>query len=661
MHLQKTTEPYNLSTAARFPCFLSDFRTKRDMNYAAQLADCSGKVHELIEKRTLNTFSGRSRSRLRILALQWGCQHSPMSEGRSPSWVPNELRWLFTQIRPFFRWHLASFLSITAGSLLALLTPLALKWLIDQILPRRQIGLLLLAVGLIFLGSLGKTVLTSLGSYLMLTAAQRMGLTLRMGLLRHLDTLSADYYDNTPVGKVIYPLKEPIEEISYFGSDLVPAILRTLLTTCFTLMTMFALSPRLTLTVVPFIPVFLIARQHFRRRLAVDSDTVQRDQVSWSSFLEEHLSSVIPIQMLGQEKRQERRAFRFLAWTVRSQQRLFRTGVWFTLCTSLAVVLAVSAVVGYGGWRVLAGTLSLGSLVAFYSFVTQLFDPLSGAAELYARAQKTFASIRQLQVVLAALPSVGNPPAAIPPVPAPPAQIDLVAVEFGYERQKGMLRIPLLRIMPGEQIVVAGENGAGKSTLAKLITRLYDVDLGSVRIGGEDVRSIRLETLRQQVCYLPRDPVLFDGTLASNLRFVRPAVSDHELQAVVQCAGLSAFVAALPDGLRQRVGPGGCQLSGGQRQRLAIARALLQQPQILILDEATSCLDPSSEALVLRNIGCRLGASTLIVISHRLSTVSAFSRVIVLSDGQIVEDGNPFTFISSRQSAYSKLFGDTTA
>jgi ABC-type multidrug transport system fused ATPase/permease subunit len=580
-----------------------------------------------------------------------------MSEGRSsPSWVPNELRWLFRQIRPFFRWHLASFLCISAGSLLALLTPLVLRWLIDQILPQRQIGLLLLAVGLILLGSEGKTALTSLGSYLMLTAAQRMSLTLRMCLLRHLDTLSADYYEKTPVGTVTYPFKEPIDEISYFGSDLVPAILRTLLTTGFTLTTMFALSPTLTLTVVPFIPVFLVARLHFRRRLADDSDKVQRDQVSWNSFLEEHLSAVIPIQLLGQEKRQERRAIRFLACTVRSQQELFRSGAWFTLCTSLPVVLALAAAIGYGGWRVLAGTLSLGSLVAFYSFVTQLFDPLSGAAELYARAQKTFASIRQVQAVLAALPRVGKPPAAISPVPAHPAQIDFAAVEFGYERQKGMLRIPSLRIMAGEQIALAGENGAGKSTLAKLIARVYDVDSGSVRIGGEDVRSLQLESLHQQVCYLPRDPVLFDGTLASNLRFVRPGVCDYELQDVVQSAGLSAFVMALPDGLRQKVGPGGCQLSGGQRQRLAIARALLRRPQILILDEATSCLDPSSEVLALQNVRRCLSASTLIVISHRLSTVSTFSRVIILCGGRIIEDGSPYTFVSSRQSAYSRLF-----
>jgi ABC-type multidrug transport system fused ATPase/permease subunit len=581
-----------------------------------------------------------------------------MSGGRSSSWIPHELRWLSKQIRPHFHWHLASFLCITAGSLLALLTPLVLKWLIDQIIPRRQTGLLLVAVCLIFLGYQGKTALTSLGNYLMLTAAQKMGLSLRMSLLRHLDTLSADYYENTPVGTVIYPFKEPIEEISYFGSDLLPAILRTLLTTCFTLTTMFLLSPALTLAVLPLVPIFLITRQHFRRRLTVDADTVQGDRVSWNKFLEEHLPSVIPIQLLGQERRQERRAFRLLAWAIRSQQQLFRTGVWFTVCTSLAVVLAMSGVIGYGGWRVLDGTLSLGGLVAFYSFVTQLFDPLSGAAELYARAQTTFASIRQVQAVLAVRPSVTDSPSAVPTVPEHPAQINFVAVEFGYERQKGMLRIPSLRIMPGEQIAIAGENGAGKSTLAKLLTRIYDVDSGSVCIGGEDVRSLCLDSLRRQVCYLPRDPVLFDGTLASNLRFVKFAASDHELREVVRCAGLSAFVGTLPDGLRQRVGPGGCQLSGGQRQRLAIARALLQQPQILILDEATSCLDPSSEALVLRDIRRWLGVSTLIVVSHRLSTVSTFDRVLVLSGGRIVEDGSPDAFISSHHTAYSKLFSD---
>jgi ABC-type multidrug transport system fused ATPase/permease subunit len=524
---------------------------------------------------------------------------------------------------------------------MALFSPLVLRWLIDQIIPQRNICLLLLAVGLIFLGYQGRMALIGVGNFAMLTASQKMGLTLRVRLLRHLDTLSADYYENTPVGSVMYPLKEPIEEVAYFGSDLLPAILRMLLTTSFTLATMFVLSPVLTLAVVPLLPAFLITRQHFRSRLAANADTVQSDRLAWNGFLEEHISSVIPIQLLAQEKRQERRAFRFLARSVRSQQAMFTAGVRFTVWSSLAVVLAMCAVIGYGGESVLAGRLSLGSLVAFYGFVTQLFEPLSGAADLYARAQKTFASIRQVQSAFALCPRVANAPSAVHLSKHHRPQIEFAAVEFSYKRQKDMLHIPVLRIVAGEHVAMAGENGAGKSTLAKLIARLYDPVRGSIRLGGEDIRNIQLESLRRHICYLPRDPVLFDGTLVTNLRFVQPAVTEHELREVIQSVGLSSLVATLPDGLRQRIGPDGGQLSGGERQRLAIARALLQQPRVLILDEATSCLDPGAEELVLHNIRRNLSASTLIVVSHRLTTFSTFARVLTLSNGRIVRDGGP--------------------
>jgi ABC-type bacteriocin/lantibiotic exporter with double-glycine peptidase domain len=525
---------------------------------------------------------------------------------------------------------------MTAGSLLALLTPLVLKWLIDQVLPRRETGLLLAAAGLIFLSYQGRTALTSVGSYLTLNAVQRMALQLRMDVLRHLDRLSADYYENTQPGAVMYPLKEPIEEVAYFGSDLLPSILRMCVTTGFTIVTMSALSPKLTLAILPLIPVFLVARQHFRSKLAVDSDTVQQNLVAWNSFLEEHISSVLPIQLLGREKHQERKAFHLLAQTTRSHLALFKTGVWFTVWTSFAVVLAMSAVIGYGGRSVVAGTLSLGSLVAFYSFVTQLFDPLSGAAELYARAQRTFASIRQLQGVFALRPSIVEGPAPVE-FPKQDWELEFDAVEFGYGRES-TLTVPSLRITAGEKVAIIGENGAGKSTLARLIPRVYDVREGAICVGGQDIRKIGIKSLREAVCYVPRDPVLFDGTILSNLLFVRSGASDREVQNVLHLADLDNFASSLPRGIHQRIGPDGCQLSGGQRQRLAIARALFQRPQILILDEATSCLDPASEAVILHNVLNHLSASTLIVVSHRASTVAAFSRILVLSAGRIVED-----------------------
>jgi ATP-binding cassette subfamily B protein len=270
--------------------------------------------------------------------------------------------------------------------------------------------------------------------------------------------------------------------------------------------------------------------------------------------------------------------------------------------------------------------------------VAQLFEPLSGAAELYSRAQKTFASVRQVQHVLVLQPLVVDAPGAHLNAPDRAEDIEFVGVEFGYKRQKRMLRLPSLSILPGERLVIAGENGAGKSTLAKLIVRLYDVDCGSVRIGGEDVRNIRLDSLRRYVCYIPREPALFDGSVGFNLRFVKRSVSDEELRDALQNAGLLELVRTFPKGFDQRIGPGGCQLSGGERQRFAIARALLQKPKIVVLDEATSCLDPYSEELILRNVFRSLAESTVLVVSHRHSTSSLVARKIFMSDGEIVSD-----------------------
>lgn len=558
-----------------------------------------------------------------------------------------EFMWLMGRIRPLLHWHLASFASITAGSLLALASPLLLKWLIDSIIPQKRIGLLIVAVLLIFLGHEGRVALTSIGSYLMLAASQKMRLTLRVDLLKHLDTLSADYYDETPVGAVMYPLKEPIDEIAYFGSDLLPAILRLLLTTSFTVAAMAALSPILTLAIIPLIPAFLVTRQYFRTRLTTAADAAQDGQLGWSNFLEEHLSCVTPIQLLGQEKRQERKAFQLLVRSVRSQLHLYRTATWFTISSSLAIVLAMSAVIGYGGKSVLAGTLSIGSLVAFYGFVTQLFDPLSGASELYARAQKTLASIRQVRATLNLRPSVTNAPAPLILSRQHSADVEFDGIVFGYSRNKDLLHVPTLRISAGEHIAIAGENGAGKSTIVKLMARLYDPISGSIRLGGEDLRNLHLKSLRQVVSYLPRDPVLFDGTIESNLLFVRPSASEQEIGETAQLVGLSPLLVSLPNGLRQRIGPDGCQLSGGERQRLALARAVLQKPRVVILDEATSCLDLSSELKILQRLRHCLSLSTFIVISHRLSTFSEFPRVLLLSHGCIVRDTDSRTFLAT--------------
>lgn len=575
------------------------------------------------------------------------------------SWIPPEIRWLSRQVRPFFRWHVASFFCISLGSLLALLAPLLLKWLIDTILPSRQIGLLVGAVALIFLCHQGRAVLSSVGAYLTIVAAQRLALNLRLRLLRHLDTLSADYQETTPVGSSMYPLKEPIDEISFLGSDLLPAIVRTLMATGLTLGTMLVLNTRITLAVLPLIPIFIGTRNYFRSRLEHDADRVQHNQLAWGTFLQEHLSSIVAIQMLRHERRRERAAFRLLGRSARSMAKLFRTGIWFTFYTSLTIALAMAAVVGYGGWNVLTGALTVGGLVAFYTYLTQLFELLNGAAEIYLRAQKTFASIRRVQAVLAIEPTVQNASTATKFPTLRSWNIDLTDVHFAYPQNRGFLSIPRLEIRAGEVVAIVGENGAGKSTLAKLLARLYDVNSGAILVAGQDIREIELDSLREHVIYAPPYPILFDATLANNLRLANVGASDAELRGVIEQVGLAAWVDSQHEGLHQRIGPGGSHLSGGQRQRVGIGRSILQRPRILILDEATSSLDPGSEQQLLRDLRSVLPGTTIVVISHRPSALFCVSRVIVIEAGRVIEDDGLGAAIRNRSNCF-RFFNTTS-
>lgn len=555
------------------------------------------------------------------------------------------VRWLARQVRPFLAWHIASFMCISAGSSLAVLAPLVMKWVIDWILPGRHLGLLIGAVVLIFSCHQGRWMLGSTGGYLTSVAAERLALNLRMAVLRHLDTLSAEYHEGTPVGTSMYSLQSPINEIAYFGSDLLPSILRVLAAGGLTLAMMLTLNARMTVAVLPSIPLLLIARNRFRSELEGSSNTVQRNHVAWTSFLQEHLSSIVTLQMLRQERRREREAFRLLGTTVRSYNELMKSGVAFTFYTNMTMAMATAAVIGLGGWSVLSSSLTVGGMVAFYSFLTQLFESIAGAAETYVRAQKTFASVCRVRATLALQTSVKACPAAIPFPQRVPWSIELEDVRFSYRGSRSLLLIPRLNIQAGARLAVIGENGAGKSTLAKLLARLYDPDSGYIAIAGHDVRSIEMTSFREHVCYAPSHPVLFDTSLAGNLRLGKAIPSPGELEGVLERVGLSVWLRTLPGGLNERVGPLGARLSSGQRQRLGIARAILQNPRVLLLDEATSSLDTTSEEQLLRNMGEVLPDCTIIVISHRMSTLHCVGRVVVLEAGRVIADASPASVI----------------
>jgi ABC-type multidrug transport system fused ATPase/permease subunit len=557
--------------------------------------------------------------------------------------LPGELLWLWQQIRPFLGASLLSFVCTGLGVLLSLSNPLILKWLIDRSLPAHNYSLVGGLAALLFLSFELRTLLSSIGSYITMSSARGMAIRLRMRLLRHLDVLSASYYETTPLGSAIYPLKEPVDEIAYFGSDVLPALMRIVFTTVLTLAAMLMLSVKLAITVFPLLPVFVIGRRYFRNRLKTDADAVQRSRLAWSDFLQEHIPATIQLQFLRGIRKQERTAFRTLAANVRSEQKLFRTGSYFTLFNSFFLVSSMSWVLGYGGWLVLSGVLTVGSLIAFYGLVGQLFEPLSSAAEIYARLQKTFASMRQVRLILASTPAIANCDSPVEFDSASAWNVQLDSVRFGYAERQETLSVEALYIEAGSQIAVTGENGAGKSTLGKLLARIYDVNAGSILVGGQDIRHIQLESVRRCISYVPREPSLFGGSISDNLRFGKASAAQRELEQVLEVVNLTPV--GFTECTEHGVGPAGCRLSGGERQRLALARALLMRPKILILDEATSCLDPFSEEEILINIRAYLPAATTIVVSHRLSTIAQFDRVLLLLGGRIAFDGSSAEFV----------------
>jgi ABC-type multidrug transport system fused ATPase/permease subunit len=572
---------------------------------------------------------------------------------------PSELRWLYAQVKPFLPWHGLSFLCFTTASVLALSQPLLMKWLIDEVLPQRQATLLLAGALLLFVAYEGRTLCSSLASYLTIRSTQRMALGLRMRLLQHLDALSLEYHDGTPVGSRLYPFQEPIDEIAYFGSELFPSILRAFTATILTFSIMLALNARMTLAILPFIPVFFLTRHYFRQRIEREADGVQKERSLLHSFLQEHLAAIVQIQLLRCENRQERIAFRLLATILDSQQKLSKTSVLFTAWTSLAIAAGASAVVGFGGLSVLAGTLTIGGLVAFYSYITQLFEPLSGAMDMYARALKAFSSVRQIQSALSLKPTVTNRVSAIAVPLAPECVLRFRDVSFGYAERKDLLRIPLLEIPVGQRVAVVGPNGAGKSSFAKLAARLYDVSSGSVRVGEFDVRDLELSSLRATLSYLPQTPALFDDTVARNLRLGNRAASDAELFNVIELVGLEALFDR-QEAWKSTIGPGGSRLSGGERQRLVLARTLLHRPSILILDEATSALDPTAEHAILRKVHRLLPDTTLIFLSHRLHSLTWVDRILVFEAGRIVQDG-AHDLLDKQSGLYRRLFRASAA
>ena len=539
-----------------------------------------------------------------------------------------EFRWLAAQVKPFLRLHFASYLCIVLAATLVLVDPLIVRFLIDDVIPNRRMSWLPLVAVVFFLTYLGRLGFESLASMLNFRAVQKMTFRTRLNLLRHLQRLSAEYHDNKPTGETLQRLQGDVDQVGTLSGEVIPSGLR--MTTIFTLVmtTMLILNYRLTAIVLPLIPVFIIVRRRFHHRLRQASDTVQEQSGKITGFLEEHLSSIVQVQLLSCEQREARRFARLSSAAVRAQIKRRATELFFSSILYLIIILGMAGVLCYGGYQVITGTLTAGSLVAFYGYTLQLFVPLYGVVEIYSKLQRAGASVRRLMEITEAESVMQDRPGALALRPGNPGGVELKGVFFGYDSDRQVFQGVNLRVNPGERVALAGMSGNGKSTIAKLIARLYDARDGTVLLGGVDVRDIKLKSLRSSVIFVPQDPVLFNLTLRENLLYGNPTATQWELDQVTKLTQLDMVIGRLPNGLDESLGPRGNRLSGGERQRVALARALLQRPQVLILDECTSALDSLTEQRLFNELDRHLRGITTIVISHRPYPITWADRAV---------------------------------
>ena len=548
----------------------------------------------------------------------------------------SEFWWLVSQVKPFVRLHLGSYLCIVAASILLLIDPLIVRFLIDNVIPNRSLSWLPLVAAAFFFTYVGRLGFDSVAGILNFRAVQKMTFRTRLSLLRHLQRLSAEYHDNKPVGDTLHRLQVDVDQVSVLSGEVIPSALRMFTVFSLILTTMLVLNYRLTAVIIPLIPLFIIVRRRFHNRLRQASDSVQEQSAKVIEFLEEHLSAIVQVQLLSCEQREARRFARISSAAVRSQMKRRGSELFFSALLSLIIVLGMATVLFYGGYQVILGTLTAGGLVAFYGYTLQLFVPLYGVMELYAKFQRAGASVRRLMEIKD-VEMLRDRPGAVALQFDIPAAVELDEVSFDYDPERPVLKAVSLRVNPGERVALAGTSGNGKSTIGRLLARLYDARAGTVSIGGVDVRDIELKSLRSSVIFVPQDPVLFDLTLRENLLYGNPAATAAELAEVASLAQLETLIERLPRGWNEPLGPRGNRLSGGERQRVALARALLQRPRILILDECTSALDAQTEKRLLSELDSYLKNITTIVISHRSLPTHWANRVVQMQYGTIID------------------------
>jgi ATP-binding cassette subfamily B protein len=575
--------------------------------------------------------------------------------GENGQSLPSAIRWLARYVRPLLSLVIADLVCMTVGSGLSLLDPLVVKWLIDVALPKHELRPVLLGTLVFCAVYLASLAINYLGSFASCLLTQKMIFRIRVSLLRQIHNLPTRGHQKSQVGDTLYRIEQDVDRVAELSGDILPLTLQMVLVGVMVLVTMGILNWHLTALVAPVLPIFYLLQRRYAAKLKDAADQVQSQSGRINAFLQEHLAGMMQLQLLNRTNSQARKFARLAANGAQLQIRQRATEMAFGGASVSAIVLGMGLILGYGGYEVTRGALTVGGLVAFYGYVFRLFAPVSIAIDLQSRLQRVGASIRRIEEITDRLQKPEGQLNTVPLQPDIRPNLEFRSVWFAYSKDRPVLREMSFRVEAEETVALVGLNGSGKSTIGFLATRLHDPDAGSILVGGRDIHGVDRRSLRAYITLVPQDPILFDETIRQNLLYGNPRATNGDLDAVASLTQFDRVLRRLPRGLDEPLGPLGNSLSGGERKRLALARTLLQQPRILIVDEITSSLDAPSAAGLLEGLDLFRRSRTLVVISHRPATILWADRIIVVENGAIADSGK-HQELMDRCEAYRKIW-----
>jgi ABC-type multidrug transport system fused ATPase/permease subunit len=567
------------------------------------------------------------------------------------------LAFISSLLRPYRPKLVLIFLAMLLETVMSLAAPWPLKIILDSVVGNHKIApwlrhllgpltenthrlhIAALASLAFVLIAVAGSVATYIDNYYTESVGQWVAHDLRMRVYQHLQKLSLSYYSTHETGTILSTLTTDIQTIEGFASSSTLNILVDMLTILCMLGLMFWLNWDFTLIAVAVTPFLLLFVSRFKKAVKKATHEVRKEQSEIVAVVQQGLQSIQVVKAFGQEKTEEALLYSVSQATVGAALKARKIKAILSPVVSTTVAICTAIVLWRGAALILRGAMTIGELTVYLAYLTKFFKPVKDLATTTNAIAQAAVGAERVRAILDTTDTTPEKPDGLEPETLE-GEIEFNHIAFGYDSNIPVLKDVSFRIKSGQFVGVVGPTGSGKSTIVSLIPRFYDVQAGQVLIDGHDVRDYKLKELRDQIGYVLQDTILFRGTIRDNIAFGRPDASMAEIIAAARLANAHDFIASMPLGYETLVGDRGSTLSGGQRQRIGIARVVVRNSPILLLDEPTAALDSESEKLVIEALERVMKGKTVIAIAHRLSTIRNADKIVVITEGAAVEEGS---------------------